>query len=63
VSTIAEWLSSLDLPEHTQRFTENDIDLSVVCDLTDQDLKDIGIPWVIVGSRSAPRLPSPEIIP
>jgi uncharacterized protein YjiS (DUF1127 family) len=43
VSTIAAWLASLGLSEHAQRFAENDIDSSVLRDLTDQDLKDIGI--------------------
>jgi uncharacterized protein YjiS (DUF1127 family) len=43
VSTIEEWLASLGLSEHVPRFAENDIDLSVLRDLTDQDLKDIGI--------------------
>ena len=38
---IAEWLASLGLAEYTQRFAENAIDLSVVRDLTEQDLKDL----------------------
>jgi class 3 adenylate cyclase/tetratricopeptide (TPR) repeat protein len=41
---IANWLESLGLGEHTQRFAENRIDASVLCDLTDQDLKEIRIP-------------------
>jgi class 3 adenylate cyclase/tetratricopeptide (TPR) repeat protein len=41
---IANWLKSLGLGEHTQRFAENRIDASVLCDLTDQDLEKIGIP-------------------
>jgi class 3 adenylate cyclase len=40
---IAEWLASLGMSEYTQRFAENDIDAGVLRDLTDQDLKDIGI--------------------
>src|SRR6185369_1682537 len=34
--------------EYAQRFAENAIDLSVVCDLTEQDLKDLG---VLLGHR------------
>lgn len=45
---IAEWLSSIGLGEYAQRFGENAIDLSVVCDLTEQDLKDLG---VLLGHR------------
>src|SRR3954452_15964310 len=45
---IAEWLTSLGLGEYSQRFGENAIDLSVVRDLTEQDLKDLG---VLLGHR------------
>ncbi len=44
MQTIAEWLASLGLSEYAQRFTENYIDPSVLPDLTDQDLKDLGVP-------------------
>src|SRR5215467_7134429 len=40
---IAEWLSSIGLSECAQRFADNAIDLSVLRDLTEQDLKDLGI--------------------
>jgi class 3 adenylate cyclase/tetratricopeptide (TPR) repeat protein len=40
---IAEWLASIGLGEYAQRFVENAIDLSVVFDLTEQDLKDLGV--------------------
>ena len=40
---IAEWLASLGLSEYAQCFAENAIDLSVVPDLTEQDLKDLGV--------------------
>ena len=42
VSTIAEWLKSLGLSQYTDCFVENGIDVSVLPDLTDQDLKDLG---------------------
>jgi class 3 adenylate cyclase/tetratricopeptide (TPR) repeat protein len=45
---IAEWLASLGMEEYAQRFAENAIDLSVVRDLTEQDLKDLG---VLLGHR------------
>ncbi len=40
---IADWLASLGLSEYAQCFAENAIDLSVVSDLTEQDLKDLGV--------------------
>ncbi len=36
---IAEWLASIGLSEYAQRFADNAIDLSVIRDLTEQDLK------------------------
>src|SRR6267154_36864 len=45
---IAEWLASIGLSEYAQRFTDNAIDLSVIRDLTEQDLKDLG---VLLGHR------------
>ncbi len=40
---IADWLEKLGMSEYAQRFTENDIDTSVLHHLTDQDLKELGI--------------------
>jgi len=45
---IAEWLVSIGLSEYAQRFADNGIDLSVIRDLTEQDLKDLG---VVLGHR------------
>ena len=42
--TIAEWLASLGLSEYAQRFADNHIDVSVLPDLTDQDLTELGVP-------------------
>jgi SAM domain (Sterile alpha motif) len=39
---IADWLKKLGMSEYAQRFVENRIDLSVLPDLTDQHLKDLG---------------------
>jgi hypothetical protein len=41
---IADWLQKLDLGQYADRFVENEIDVSVLRHLTDQDLKDIGVP-------------------
>jgi class 3 adenylate cyclase/tetratricopeptide (TPR) repeat protein len=40
---IAEWLASIGLSEYAQRFADNAIDLSVLGDVTEQDLKDLGV--------------------
>ena len=40
---IADWLKQLGMSEYAQRFAENRIDFSVLPDLTDQHLKDLGI--------------------
>ena len=45
---IGDWLKQLGMSEYTQCFVENRIDFSVLRDLTDQDLKDLG---VILGDR------------
>ena len=36
---IAEWLEKLGMSEYAQRFAENDIDFTILSDLTDQDLE------------------------
>jgi hypothetical protein len=43
VQDIADWLDKLGMSEYAERFAENRIDLSVLPDLTDQHLKDLGI--------------------
>ena len=48
MGTIAEWLTSLGLSEYAERFAENGVDVAVLRDLTDQDLKDLG---VLLGHR------------
>src|SRR5215471_19070895 len=40
---IADWLEKLGMSEYAQRFAENRIDFSVLPELTDQHLKDLGI--------------------
>jgi class 3 adenylate cyclase/predicted ATPase len=45
---IAKWLQELGMSEYERCFAENRIDFSVLRDLTDQDLKDLGI---VLGDR------------
>jgi class 3 adenylate cyclase len=40
---IADWLEKLGMSEYAERFAENRIDFSVLPDVTDQHLKDLGI--------------------
>jgi class 3 adenylate cyclase/predicted ATPase len=66
---IADWLKKLGMSEYAPCFAENRIDLSVLRDLTDQDLKDLG---VVLGDRRkmlraigdfagvVPAMPGPE---
>jgi class 3 adenylate cyclase/tetratricopeptide (TPR) repeat protein len=45
---IEDWLQMLGMSEYSQAFAESRIDLSVLCDLTDHDLKELG---VVLGDR------------
>ncbi len=40
---IADWLNQLGMSEYAQRFAQNDVDLSALPHLTDQDLKELGV--------------------
>jgi class 3 adenylate cyclase/predicted ATPase len=40
---IADWLEKLGLGQYAQRFAENDIDVDILSDLSDQDLEKIGV--------------------
>ena len=40
---IADWLQKLGLGQYAQRFAENDINFGILPDLTDQDLKELGV--------------------
>src|SRR3984893_10561464 len=68
---IADWLKQLGMSEYAERFTESDIDTSVLRDLTDQDLKELGVSLghrrkmlrAIAGlSGVAPTSPQPAVI-
>ena len=45
---ISQWLETLGMTEYAERFAENRIDFSVLGELTDQDLKELGI---VLGDR------------
>ena len=45
---IADWLKKLGMSEYAECFAENRIDISVLPDLTDQDLEKLG---VLLGDR------------
>ena len=47
---VREWLGSLGLSEYADSFDRNRIDLSVLPDLTDQDLKELGL---VLGDRGS----------
>ena len=40
---VGEWLKELGLEEYAQRFADNGIDFSVLSDLTDKDLQELGV--------------------
>src|ERR1700692_2579310 len=40
---IAGWLEKLGLGQYAPRFAENDINFAILSDLTDQDLKELGV--------------------
>jgi class 3 adenylate cyclase len=46
---VADWLKELGMSEYIDRFVENHIDESIIRELTDQDLKDLGV--VSLGHR------------
>jgi hypothetical protein len=45
---VADWLKKLGMSEYAQRLFENRIDLSVLPDLTDQELEKLG---ALLGDR------------
>jgi class 3 adenylate cyclase len=40
---VADWLAKLGLGQYAQRFAENDIEFTILRDLTDEDLEKIGV--------------------
>src|SRR5215831_2089825 len=43
MQSIAQWLNTVGLGQYAQRFADNDIDGSILRDLTDEDLEKIGV--------------------
>ena len=69
---IADWLRKLDLGQYAQRFAEKAIDVAVLRHLTDEDLKELGIPLghrrkifaaIHKGSESIAPLAAPAVAP
>ena len=66
---IADWLKKLGMSEYAERFAETGLMPAALPHLTDQDLKDIGVPaWASAdnarghqqaGRREPPQHPSP----
>jgi predicted ATPase/class 3 adenylate cyclase len=48
-STIRKWLESFELGQYAETFEDNDLDLTLVVDLSDADLRDLGV--VSMGHR------------
>src|SRR5215468_9862501 len=40
---VTDWLEKLGMSEYAEHFSENDIDFSILPELTDQDLEKIGV--------------------
>jgi hypothetical protein len=40
---VVEWLEALGLGQYAQAFAENDIDLAILPQLSDADLKELGV--------------------
>ena len=40
---VADWLQQARSGQYAQRFAENDISFAILFDLTDQDLKELGM--------------------
>ena len=66
---VSEWLEKLGLVQYAQRFAENDITFAILPDLTDQDLKELGVASLghrrqllraIVELGNAPTTPAPN---
>jgi SAM domain (Sterile alpha motif) len=50
---MSDWLDNLGMSEYADRFAENDIDFTILGDLTDQDLEKIGVASLIAANYFA----------
>jgi hypothetical protein len=55
-NSVTEWLEQLGLGHYAEAFTENAIDEHILSDLTDADLKELGV--TALGHRKTFPLPS-----
>ena len=58
---IADWLEKRGMSEYTQRFIENRIDLSVLPDLTEEDLQKLGS-CLAIAARCCVGLPTSKLV-
>ncbi len=75
IKEVSDWLEALALGQYAQGFVENDITFAVLRDLTDQDLKELGVASLghrrqllraiaeRQGSEKGPSNPAPPIVP
>ena len=52
---VTDWLERLGLSEYAERFAENDIDFTLLPELTDQDLEKIGVASLDTAAGSSKR--------
>ena len=57
---IADWLAKLGMSEYAQHFAENDIDFTILGDLTDQDLEKVGVASLGTSPQTATRHCRPQ---
>ena len=43
MQTVGQWLEQIGLPQYTAVFERNAVDLDIARDLTQQDLRDLGV--------------------
>src|ERR1700674_3705874 len=72
---IADWLEKLGLGQYAPRCAENDINFAILRDLTDQDLKELGVASLghrrqllraiaeLHGVEKSPPKPAPRVAP
>ena len=57
---ILEWLAKFGMFEHAQLFAENDIDFTILGDLTDQDFEKVGVVSLVNRRKTATRHCRPQ---
>jgi len=49
---LAQWLAELGLSQYAAAFAENDVDFDILPQLTDADLKELGINSLSIGAQT-----------